>query len=37
MNTFKRILLAIHLVICDICDRFWYMTDLKQMKEKHIQ
>jgi hypothetical protein len=21
---------------CDICDRIWYMNDLKQVKEKHI-
>jgi hypothetical protein len=21
---------------CDICDRLWYMNDLKQVKEKHI-
>jgi hypothetical protein len=22
---------------CDICDRLWYMNDLKQVKEKHIR
>jgi hypothetical protein len=21
---------------CDICDRLWYMNDLKQVKETHI-
>jgi hypothetical protein len=21
---------------CDICDRIWYINDLKQAKEKHI-
>jgi hypothetical protein len=21
---------------CDICDRLWYVNDLKQVKEKHV-
>jgi hypothetical protein len=32
INTFKRILLVIHLVMPATCDRVWYMNDLKQVE-----
>jgi hypothetical protein len=34
MNTFKRILLVIHLVMPATCDGIWYMNDLSKYKKK---